>query len=276
MKASVFLKKIKDIEQNYKTMYAWGCFGCPLKASVIAEKANQYSDWYTPSVIAALKKAGNRGAFGFDCVNLIKGVLWGWSGKANEKWGGAEYNSNGVLDLTADGFFDICKEFSNDFESTELLPGEAVWVTGHIGVYIGDGMVIECTPAWSGDVQKTICKNINHAEGKGRKWTAHGKIPYIQYDIKPEKKQIVTKNINQIVSEVIQGKWGNGVERERRLSKAGYNYATIQHKVNIRFVAKEVIQGKWGNGQERKNKLTKAGHSYSEVQTEVNRILKNK
>lgn len=38
-------------------------------------------------------------------------------------------------------------------------------------------------------------------------------------------------------------------------------------------VAKEVIQGKWGNGQERKDRLTKAGYDYNTVQSIVNKML---
>lgn len=39
-------------------------------------------------------------------------------------------------------------------------------------------------------------------------------------------------------------------------------------------VAKEVIDGKWGNGLNRKKKLEKAGYNYKEVQKEVNKLLK--
>ena len=42
----------------------------------------------------------------------------------------------------------------------------------------------------------------------------------------------------------------------------------------VEEVAKEVIQGKWGNGQERKDRLTAAGYDYSTVQAKVNELLK--
>lgn len=38
-------------------------------------------------------------------------------------------------------------------------------------------------------------------------------------------------------------------------------------------IAKEVIQGKWGNGVDRKNRLTKAGYDYAKVQAVVNKML---
>jgi N-acetyl-anhydromuramyl-L-alanine amidase AmpD len=39
-------------------------------------------------------------------------------------------------------------------------------------------------------------------------------------------------------------------------------------------LAKEVIAGKWGNGNERYEKLTKAGYDYNTVQKRVNQLLK--
>ena len=44
--------------------------------------------------------------------------------------------------------------------------------------------------------------------------------------------------------------------------------------VNITSIAKEVINGKWGNGDTRKKRLTDAGYNYAEVQAEVNRLLR--
>ena len=38
-------------------------------------------------------------------------------------------------------------------------------------------------------------------------------------------------------------------------------------------IAREVIQGKWGNGVDRKNRLTKAGYDYAKVQAVVNKML---
>lgn len=40
------------------------------------------------------------------------------------------------------------------------------------------------------------------------------------------------KSVTEIAKEVIQGKWGNGSERKTNLEKAGYDYETIQKKVN--------------------------------------------
>ena len=39
-------------------------------------------------------------------------------------------------------------------------------------------------------------------------------------------------------------------------------------------IAKEVVAGKWGNGNARKTALTKAGYDYKSIQTLVNKLLK--
>ena len=41
-------------------------------------------------------------------------------------------------------------------------------------------------------------------------------------------------------------------------------------------IAKEIIAGKWGNGKERQKKLTEAGYDYAKVQAKVNEILGKK
>ena len=66
------------------------------------------------------------------------------------------------------------------------------------------------------------------------------------------------------------------------MTKAGYNYTSVQNKVNallktnkksIDVIAKEVIAGKWGVGAARKTSLTKAGYNYNAVQKKVNELL---
>lgn len=93
-----------------------------------------------------------------------------------------------------------------------------------------------------------------------------------------------SKSIDELVAEVIQGKWGNGEERKQRLTAAGYDYYVVQAKVNelmgkknttktVDQLAREVIYGYWGNGQERKNRLTEAGYDYATVQKRVNELM---
>lgn len=47
-----------------------------------------------------------------------------------------------------------------------------------------------------------------------------------------------------------------------------------EYDVNV--IADEVIEGKWGNGDERRKRLTEAGYDYRKVQDVVNQKLKNR
>ena len=50
--------------------------------------------------------------------------------------------------------------------------------------------------------------------------------------LKPVSASKVLKTNEEVAKEVLAGKWGNGAERKNKLTKAGYNYATIQAIVN--------------------------------------------
>lgn len=49
---------------------------------------------------------------------------------------------------------------------------------------------------------------------------------------KPEQPKPQKKSNEEIAQEVLEGKWGNGVERKSRLTAAGYNYSEVQKIVN--------------------------------------------
>ena len=40
------------------------------------------------------------------------------------------------------------------------------------------------------------------------------------------------KTVDQLAREVLQGKWGNGDDRKKRLQAAGYDYSAVQRRVN--------------------------------------------
>lgn len=92
-----------------------------------------------------------------------------------------------------------------------------------------------------------------------------------------------SKSVDEIAKEVLDGKWGNGTDRKNRLTAAGYDYDSVQKRVNemlgnkntksIDEIAKEVIAGKWGNGADRKARLTSAGYDYDAVQKRVNEFV---
>lgn len=267
----------KNLALNYKTLYVLGCIGAPMTA---ANKERYYKHmaynrrWDRKPKIAA----ASADTFGFDCVCMIKSLLWGWNGNAAKPYGGATYATNGVPDIDADFMIKACSNVTTDFSNIQI--GEAVWMKGHIGVYIGDGLAVECTPKWKDGVQITAVHNIATKAGyNGRRWTKHGKLPYVSY-------AAATKTVEEIAREVIAGKWYSGAARKSALTAAGYDYAAVQKTVDemlagktaasktVEQLAREVIAGKWGSGATRKKKLQAAGYDYAAVQKRVNEMLK--
>lgn len=225
MKSNEFVNLVKKVANNYKTIYILGAFGAPMNNKNKSRYTKNYSYNAEPARKNKILNASND-TFGFDCVCLIKGILWGWNGNQNMTYGGAEYCSNGVPDVNADQMMNYCTNISNNFSNIKI--GEVVHMAGHIGIYIGDGLAVECTPIWKDGVQITAVGNIEKKNGYNtRYWEKHGMLKFIDYNM-----QNSLKSIDEVAKEVIKGVWGNGKIRKEKLTLAGYNYQTIQDKVN--------------------------------------------
>lgn len=170
----------ENVAKSYNTLYVLGCCGAPMTGVNKTRYLNAQSFNRQVARKAKIQAAGAN-VFGFDCVGLIKALLWGWFGDASKNYGGASVYSNGVPDVNADQMIARCKDVSTDF--SKILVGEVVWIDGHIGVYVGDGLAVECTHRWKDGVQLTAVHNIGKIPGfEGRKWTKHGKLPWISYE----------------------------------------------------------------------------------------------
>lgn len=227
MKSIDFVNKAIDIAKKYKTLYVLGCFGAPMNST----NKNRYTKNYSYNSedrrrIKILNSSSD--TFGFDCVCLIKGILWGWNADTSMTYGGAKYASNNVPDVGADEIMDYCYDVSNNFSNIQV--GELVHTKGHVGIYIGNGLAVECTPIWEDGVQITAVSGMAYTdEYNVRKWDNHGKLKFIDYSSNLDGKR---KTIDELALEVIDGKWDNGYARKSRLSKAGYDYQTVQKRVN--------------------------------------------
>ncbi len=308
MKNTELVARLGDIATNHKTLYVRGCFGAPMTPTN-KKRYTQNCEYNRRPERTAMINAASADTFGFDCSCLIKGVLWGWNGDKTAIYGGATYCANSVPDIGANQLIKVCKEVSTDFTKIEV--GEAVWMKGHIGIYIGDGLAVECTPSWDNNVQITAC-NCTISGYNRRTWKKHGKLPYITYvqQIPPEKptapenptassikkgdlvKIIGTKYYNgsTIPAGVKSKNWyvkqANGARVVIDRSEDGkYAICSPVNASDLQLVngkpqkpldeiAREVINGLWGCGVARKNRLTKAGYDYAAVQARVNELLK--
>ena len=101
-----------------------------------------------------------------DCVD---------SSRATAGWMRSEeiiYNTNGMRDITANEMYHAAS-VSGTIDTIPETPGLAVWHDGHIGVYIGNGEVVEAMGTRYGVVKTKL---------EGARWTHWLKIPYISYD----------------------------------------------------------------------------------------------
>lgn len=144
--------------------YVWGTYGGVLNRSLLNRKIKQYPDEVgSMSDFIERNWLGGRTA---DCVGLIKGYGW-----LNPETHQVEYATNGMLDVSADQMYKNAKEKGLSSTMPEI-PGLAVWRKGHIGIYIGNGEVIEAMGTKYGVVKTKF---------SARRWTHWLKIPYINY-----------------------------------------------------------------------------------------------
>lgn len=209
---------------NSNTCYLQGGFGQRLW---VPDWYNQNYDWNKKNAyIINLHKNPNEKCYGFDCICLIKGALWNFSADTSKEYGGAKYQSNCVPDTTVSAFASSCPDYSTDF-SKDLDVGEILFYDkkgSHAGVYIGDGNVIESTPAWACGVQKTRLSGLPNPEKLPvRKWYAHGHTSYIDY----------TKEVNtwQEAYNLMQRKYSEIIEQRDGLLLEIENLKTTLNKI---------------------------------------------
>ena len=152
--------------------YVWGTFGQTLTESLFESKLQQYPEGvgnYEDFIRA--NWLGGRTA---DCVGLIKSYGWLDADALTIRYG-----TNGMPDIGADAMYRNAT-VKGGIDTIPEVPGLAVWHSGHIGVYIGNGQVIEAMGTKYGVVKTQLSQ---------RSWTAWLEIPYIwwSFPLIPEK-----------------------------------------------------------------------------------------
>lgn len=171
MTVDEFVKKIRDIADNYETYYVYGTWGWPATDSNKNRAINARSE----------NKADQKNilslspdTFMYDCSGLIKGPLWGWCGDPTRPYGGAGYACNGVPDSS--DLMQYCTEVSTDFNN--IVSGELLYMPGHVGVCVdgATGLVVECTTKWDHKVLYSYLQEKNPSAARKRHWDKHGKM----------------------------------------------------------------------------------------------------
>ncbi|WP_298035208.1 hypothetical protein [uncultured Dysosmobacter sp.] len=145
--------------------YVWGTYGNVLTESLLEYKVQQYPDGvgnYEDFI-----RDNWLGGRTTDCVGLIKGYGW-----LDPESMAICYGTNGMPDVGANQMY-RSSPVSGPISTMPDTPGLAVWMDGHIGVYIGGGEVVEASSTRKGVIRTKLA---------GRGWTHWLEVPYIHYE----------------------------------------------------------------------------------------------
>ena len=156
---------------------------CLYKAtnSLLSRKTCQYPSSYATSRTARYRQDVAAKKVVADCIGAVKGYAWTGGGIGVLEAIGidatytSKYGSNGCPDKGANGMFAYAKSKGMDWGTIGTLPeivGLALYKSGHVGYYAGNGYAIE----WKGFSYGCVKTKV-----AGRGWTHWYKLPFIQY-----------------------------------------------------------------------------------------------
>ena len=182
-----------------------------------------------------------------DCCGLIKGACW-CTGIDKYFTGGSEYKSNGCGDWTVEEMYANCTE-TGDISSLPEIKGLLVFTKtkGHVGVYVGDGYVVEARGRKYG-VQKNKLSS--------RSFKYWGKLKCIQYEETDHVKEFQSW-LNKTYGEWLEvdGDYGDYTKRcairamQRELNKLGEHlvvdswFGTLSQAALTRHMVKRGTKG---------------------------------
>jgi len=145
--------------------YVWGTYGQVLTPELLQYKLTQYPDGV--GKYADFIRANWLGRHTADCVGLIKGYDWLSTDTMT-----IDYGTHGMPDIGANEMYYSATR-KGEIATMPDTPGLAVWKPGHIGVYIGNGEVVEAMGTKYGVVKTQL---------EDRGWTHWLEVPGIEYE----------------------------------------------------------------------------------------------
>lgn len=143
--------------------YWYGTFGQIASEALLEAKKKQYPSQYTADKIPTYRQQFGKQVF--DCSGLLKYILM-TEGETKP----LAYNA--ALDYSADSFYQKATK-KGDISTLPEIPGIALHRPGHIGIYAGNGKVIEARGFAYGVVKSDL---------QGRGFLHWLYVPHVDYD----------------------------------------------------------------------------------------------
>ena len=199
--------------------YGTHCHDCT--TALLKRKAAQYPAHYTAARMPRYRADIEAGKKCADCIGLIKGYMW-----TDEETGKMRYGSNGCPDRGANGMFSYAKQRGLKWGIINTLPecpGLILWRSGHVGVYIGGGKLVEARGFATGIVEANVAdRNFTH-------WFEMQALTYAgssEPESEPEAKPSPIKRTT-----LKRGSSGNDVRMlQNRLNEIGYSCGAADGK----------------------------------------------
>jgi len=199
--------------------YGTHCHDCT--TALLKRKAAQYPAHYTAARMPRYRADIEAGKKCADCIGLIKGYMW-----TDEETGKMRYGSNGCPDRGANGMFSYAKQRGLKWGIINTLPecpGLILWRSGHVGVYIGGGKLVEARGFATGIVEANVAdRNFTH-------WF---EMPALTYTGSSEPESEPEAKPSPIKRTILKrGSSGNDVRMlQNRLNEIGYSCGAADGK----------------------------------------------
>ena len=155
--------------------YSWDANGQYLTKEFIDQYSAWYPDWFgVDDRLELRREIQDQGVRAFDCIGIIKAYVWGDYSQDNTSRRTDDTNYYTRDLLHHDTVYGPLRELPE-------VPGIVLWRKGHVGIYLGDGKVIECTQEYYPKSGESKVGGIIISDLKDRGWAYWVEYPGILY-----------------------------------------------------------------------------------------------
>lgn len=180
--------------------YVYGAYGQDITMEFLRRQQSQYlgnpeANLSTSEIQKIFGAYSGKPAF--DCIGLVKAYAW-----INEETGIIRYMANGFPDFSANSLMQNAV-IMDSIEDIPNIPGLVVWKEGHVGVFIGEGKVIEASGNDAGVIESEL------SAGGWEQWLQVPGITYLTSGTYPYgTKRVTLENgrIKEISAGIVEGK----------------------------------------------------------------------